>query len=741
MKRRELFKLGLMSATTVAVAGCGLPPNHQLVSQLDMPEIRLPGKNRYFATVCQECGGGCGVSMRVVDGRAKKLEGIPEHPVSKGKVCARGMSSVQALYNPDRIYAPMHNNAQVTWDEALKALAQQMDQGSGKTLWITRSLRGSSGSLVLAMAEKVGAKVWVLDLDGTQAERAAMKGLTGKSALPYYDLHNADVVLNFGSDFLNNGANPVHYSWAYGQMRGKDPRGIMVSFGPHMNATVANSDKWIPVTPGGEGWVAQAIADALGTSGKKGGASVSLDEVRKHAGELITADLIKRVVARLQKATHAVAIAGPQLAGYSNGGWQMQAVLGLHRTLTRGKILTWEPDGLVALPGTKASGSAIISTKDAVAGLNGGSYSTVWVLDANPVHTLPGKLSVEEGLRKAANLAVFTPYLNETAAVASSQWVLPLATWMESWGDSRVEGPVGPKDAATTVWSTQQPVVELRQGSMPLTDILLYAAHRSSSAKAFPWGTTEDMVKAHGNADQWSQVLARGGVWEAYPLDWEPYTTQAGPIWPPRTVPTTGKAPAAAGSAFEKLAAPAAKGASPAQFQGSAEDKVLIPFLSSVFGDGHASNRPWLQELPDPMGMVVWTDWIEINTDFARTLEVERGDILRLTSPSGSIEGPCYPTPGIHPDAVAIPLGQGHSNYGRFAGRGMQALSILAPQWQEGTGELAMLTTRVKVEKTGQGVNLISLDRRVGGQPHEIIPRVQLKKEGETTGVIRDAHP
>ena len=82
------------------------------------------GKSTYFATTCRECPAGCGLIVRTMEGRAIKAEGNPAHPVSRGKICSRGLTAVQGLYNPDRIKA--RSAAQrgetleaVTWDEAL----------------------------------------------------------------------------------------------------------------------------------------------------------------------------------------------------------------------------------------------------------------------------------------------------------------------------------------------------------------------------------------------------------------------------------------------------------------------------------------------------------------------------------------------------------------------------------------------------------------------------------------------
>ena len=72
-------------------------------------------------------------------------------------------------------------------------------------------------------------------------------------------------------------------------------------------------------------------------------------------------------------------------------------------------------------------------------------------------------------------------------------------------------------------------------------------------------------------------------------------------------------------------------------------------------------------ELPDPLTLITWGSWLEINPETATRLGIARGDLLQVQSPFGSLEVPAYPYHGVHPDTVAMPMGQGHTVYGQFA--------------------------------------------------------------------------
>jgi anaerobic selenocysteine-containing dehydrogenase len=98
----------------------------------------------------------------------------------------------------------------------------------------------------------------------------------------------------------------------------------------------------------------------------------------------------------------------------------------------------------------------------------------------------------------------------------------------------------------------------------------------------------------------------------------------------------------------------------------------------------------------------------------AKELGLQHDDIVKVISPNGQIEAIVYPLPGIRPDVVAVPLGQGHSNFGRYANnRGANVLGILSPATTEG-GDLAWAATRVRIEKTGRKQILPRIESNVG---------------------------
>ena len=134
----------------------------------------------------------------------------------------------------------------------------------------------------------------------------------------------------------------------------------------------------------------------------------------------------------------------------------------------------------------------------------------------------------------------------------------------------------------------------------------------------------------------------------------------------------------------------------------------LIPAVSASMRDGRPANLPWLQESPDPLTSVVWDSWVELHPSTAKALQIVEGDVLNVASAHGSIRAKAYLIPGIHPGSVAIPIGQGHESYGRFATNvGVNPLKILDPIFDADTGELALYATRVSITKTDRHERMV----------------------------------
>ncbi len=126
--------------------------------------------------------------------------------------------------------------------------------------------------------------------------------------------------------------------------------------------------------------------------------------------------------------------------------------------------------------------------------------------------------------------------------------------------------------------------------------------------------------------------------------------------------------------------------------------------------------------MPDPMSTVVWGAWVEINPQTAAQRGIRHGDLVEVQSPQGRLKLPAVVYPGIRPDLVAIPMGQGHDGMGRYAdGRGANPLNLLAAA-ESVAGRLpAWGATRVAVRRVGKEGDLVTAGHPEGSYRRELL--------------------
>lgn len=130
ISRRKFLKI---SGATIGVAAAGkaVLKGTQLLSKQ-----KPPAGIQAIPTFCDICFWKCGAIAYVKDGKLWKVEGNPEDPLSRGRLCPRGTGGVGAHYDPDRLRAPLIRRStrgkeewiEVTWDEALDYIADKMQK-------------------------------------------------------------------------------------------------------------------------------------------------------------------------------------------------------------------------------------------------------------------------------------------------------------------------------------------------------------------------------------------------------------------------------------------------------------------------------------------------------------------------------------------------------------------------------------------------------------------------------------
>ncbi|MFP6816463.1 MAG: molybdopterin-dependent oxidoreductase, partial [Pseudomonadales bacterium] len=292
IERRDFLKL--VGAGSVGV-GAGFMlresikhPQEYLIPHVLAPEDFSTGIATWYNSVCSMCAAGCGISVRTREGRAKKIEGNPLHPVSQGALCSLGQTGLQVLYNPDRLTGPLLQTGKrgsssfmpISWEEGLGKVAGRMDllkaaRRGDRISLLSQGVGGHLAQLFELLMQELGSeRLLHYDFDHPHTLYAANRSFFGEERLPYYDLKNTRYLLSFGADYLGNWISPVHHSLGFGHSRqGRaDVRGRFVQIEPRMSISGAAADEWIAAIPGTEGILALAMAHRIVSSGHYEGA-------------------------------------------------------------------------------------------------------------------------------------------------------------------------------------------------------------------------------------------------------------------------------------------------------------------------------------------------------------------------------------------------------------------------------------------------------------------------------------
>ena len=658
--RREFLKiLGAGSATTAAI-GCSSDRVERLIPYLTQPDDTVPGVSNYYASTCRECSVGCGVLLETRDGRAFKLEGNPDHPLNRGALCARGQAAVQGLYNPDRYRGPMIRKGgkltPATWTEALQLMSQKLGEvqssgGAGSAVFINKHESGSFPAFLDRWLGDFGMPAHLsYDALADHAVLAANRQSYGV-AWPSLSFSAAKLIVSIGADFLETWGASVPQQLDFADARAKledAPRFVYI--GPRRSLTGCNADQWIACKPGSELAIAKALA----------GGSVQS-----------AADASGVPAATLEALQRELAATKPSLvlASGSGAGAMDLAIAANELNKQLGNV------GTTVLPDQPITSlEGIASDADlsaAVERMRAGQVPFVMLRGVNPVFTLPRAAMVSEALAKVPFKVSFSSYPDESSELCDL--VLPDHHPIESWGDAQ---------PMANVISLQQPGMDPVYETRQTADVLI------------------DLAK--GN----QRTAAR-------------YTAQNYMRWLIENFPGGSAAFTAtlqkgigSGSIARPAARPPVTGVKQAPaIESTSGDFYLVVYPSPTLGDGSGANKPWLQELPDPVTKICWQSWIEINQQTARKLGIDSGDVLQIKTEQGELRAPAYVYMGIQDNTVAMAFGQGHSAYGRYAmGVGLNPADLLPVGFDTASGSFAWTATKVQLTKVDEFTPLVTTE-------------------------------
>ncbi|HWI40956.1 MAG TPA: molybdopterin-dependent oxidoreductase [Verrucomicrobiae bacterium] len=657
-RRNFLLVSGGASAAAATAGGSKLV--NKLIPYVNPPQNALPGEWASYASTCRECPAGCGVRARHVDGRVTKTEGNRTHPLNRGGLCPRGQSSVQGLYDPDRMRTPLRregkNLVATSWDEAMGAVSAALAKGGSGRLAVISDLQ--TGSLLEAMqglmAASRSSRLLLYEPFSSWPLRKAHGALFGSQAVPSYHLEKAEMVVSFGSDFLESGPSPVEHARAFSSMHGYDNGvGRFVHVGPRLSMTAANADDFLQVGPGEERWVALAMLKAMAREGMSGAAAGAWS-VAEGAG---AAEADRRcslpaatITALARQFVRHRGLAMATSAGDDGAAAADAAFAAGLLNVASGSINTSVDFSRRHAAGRCSSPQQVQEFLDTLT-----AEDVLLIHNVNVAFTLPGAV---DRLRRPRTVVYLGFLPDETAELAD--WVLPLDSPLEAWGEY---------EPVTGIHSLMQPAMARLHDTRNAGDIFIQLAGGS-------------VPFAQKLRQRWEGMKLAGGFDAALQEGWISQGV------PPVSVRLQD-------SARQWRFAPPAPPL-------KASEGVLVPWSSIMLHDGRTANRGWLQEAPDPVTTAAWGNWADIHPEKAKLLHLADGDVIELSTSAGSVSLPARITEEIHPAAVAACFGQGHTAAGLTTASGIGAnLSRVA-----GAG-----VVQVKKGEKRQGIVYLSATR------------------------------
>ena len=635
--RRSFLKLAGFTFAGSVLAGCQPAKVEKVIPFLIQPEEVTPGLAYWYSTTCDGCNAGCGVLAKNRDGRPIKLEGNPDHPISKGGLCAIGQASLLSLYDSHRLKNPITEGKEATWDI--------VDGGVIAQLASIRKMGGAvrflSGTITSPTMRAMIRRFLEGFKDGRHVEYDPLSCSAildahrishGARILPRYRFERATTIVSFDADFLGTWISPVEFTAGYRAGRKLDAQQSQFSYHAQIESrlslTGSNADTRICLSPEEStkflGRLAAIVTERSGRplEGPSAGDATFENKVRDLADRLWESRGKSLVVhgtndIRQQLLTNAI----NQALG--NYGATLDIEQPSHQF--RGD------DGRL---------------QDLLAEVESGKVSALFVAGVNPIYDLPDGSTLAEQLKKIPLVVSFAVTADETASAATS--VCPVPHALESWSDG---------EAVAGVVSITQPTIQPLMKSRPLIESLSVWMGKPASAY--------ELIQS-----EWERtIFKRQSEQKSFASFWDK-SVENGCA---EVKPSGGSMRSFDSAAVMRSLKSLEKGDAP-----SKEGLTLLLHPSMTMLDGRHAHNPWLQELPDPVTKIVWDNYASLSSATAGKIGVEEGDVVKVLVEDSdrqhrTIELPVHIQPGQHDSVVAIALG-----YGR---RGTDRFTNIGPQW------------------------------------------------------------
>lgn len=648
--------------------------------------------DRVIATTCEMCGNRCGILVAMKDGWPTYITGNPDHPRSRGKVCAKGLAGLRELNSPDRIRQPLkriadHQFEPISWEQAYAEIGARYRElaaevGPGAVFWVTHSKPTQPWEERL-LAALGSPNLFTHTSACNTARNVGFIATLGQ--LPSADYGASKYMVFIGRNPME-ALVPGHI---VSIMKARSKGAKIVVVDPRYNNTAMIADDWLKIRPGTDlalllAWahvlVTENLYDAEFVAEYSFGFEQFAEMIQQYTPAWAAAitdipvETIERIAREMAAAKPAVFI-DPSWHGafgsqYINSTQTARAVAILNALLGNinragglifpksAKLGNLDPEEHPAppkpqLPRADGAGEAdgypvALASEGMVQAIpeliEQGKLRVGFMYHMNLVHSIPDHRRAVEAVKKLDLFVAIDPYPSETALLA--HYILPESLYLER--DEMVDGVSGKHP----IVAVRQRVVEPLYDTRPAAQILIELAHalgvgqyfnftleEYNAARLAPLGVTLDELKAKGvlpAGDEWeegmpAQLKTPTGKVEFYSTQFEKAGHDPLPNWqPPATAPIAGDP-----SSFRLI-----HGHQAAHTHATSANSVQLMGLT---------RRYQLERL-----------WI--NRQRAAALGIAENDWVVLTNELATGVVRAHVTAGIHPESVYLP-----SCYGRFS--------------------------------------------------------------------------
>ncbi len=739
----KIGRRGFLSFVIGGAAGTALTPlpwklmdDSSIWTQM-WPWTPVPedGEASYVNSVCTLCPGGCGITVRKIDDRAVKIEGMKGHPVNDGGVCLLGLSGLQLLYGPTRVKSPLKRIGkrgqgrweEISWKEAISEVVEKLgnirSKGQSHTVgFISGSDRGSVSRLFERFLTAYGSPNLMHMPSIRDSYELTLHMMQGVQGLPGFDFENTDFILSFGSGIVDGWGSPVRMFRANSAWQSGDVKVIQVE--PRLSNTAAKSNKWIPINPGTEAALAMGLSHVIikeslydnnfisnYTKGFDDWKRLVLDKYSPDSVATITGidnTTIYALARSFANASRPLAICGrgdgttPVSLNECMAVHSLNALVG--NINKKGGVWAVSDPDYINWPEIEMDAKAAVGMQHErldEAGsqkypfsryllnrfpeaINSGEHypmQALFVAGANPLYTLPDIQNAERAFDKISFVVSFSSFMDETAQ--NADLILPNHVFLERYED--VPAPVG---LLQPFIGLSRPVVKPQFNTKHVGDVIIQMAKGlgGSVANAFPWdGYDTCLKKTLGH--RWTSLIEEG-FWSGSDLMTQTLETLFDTVSGKFEFinPDTGLMPQ-----FKPVAIEGDKKSYPF---------ILIPYDSIRLANSYVGNPPFAIKTVEDSVLKGEHVFVEINPKTARAGGLHEGQRVLLSTPKGKAQVKIHLFEGIMPGIVALPRGLGHTAYDDYlAGKGINFNALIGPVEDPDSGLDTAWGIRAKLSK------------------------------------------